>query len=230
MVGEMRDHETAEIAMQASLTGHMVLSTIHTNDATSTIVRLADLGIKPYLIASSLNGVIAQRLVRVICNFCKEKYDPGIDELVYLRLKANSETPFSFYRGRGCDHCKKTGYVGRTGIFEVLPISSRIKEMIVSKASEAEIRYAAIAEGMRTLGGDALEKVKMGITTMDELKRVAHLEGDAATLCSCCGKILAEDFAVCPYCGHSIETICPNCRKHRASDWVVCPYCKTNFT
>lgn len=229
MVGEMRDHETAEIAMQASLTGHLVLSTIHTNDAASTVTRLMDLGIKPYLIASSLNAVVAQRLVRVICSHCKEKYVPTMDDLMHLRLREKGPPPFDFYRGRGCEHCKNTGYMGRVGIFEVLPVTSKIKELIVARGAETDIRHAAIAEGMKTLGEDALEKVKMGITTVEEVRRIAHMEGDRASLCASCGRVLAEDFAVCPYCGHSVETICPKCRKHRASDWVVCPYCKTSF-
>lgn len=230
MVGEMRDHETAEIAMQASLTGHLVLSTIHTNDASSTVIRLMDLGIQPYLIASSLNAVVAQRLVRVICSYCKEQYVPTADDLMHLRLREKGAPPFDFYRGRGCEHCKNTGYMGRAGVFEVLPVTSRIKELIVARGAETDIRHAAIAEGMKTLGEDALEKVKMGITTVEEVRRIAHLEGDRASVCAGCGRVLAEDFAVCPYCAHSIETICPKCRKHRASDWVICPYCKTSFT
>lgn len=230
MIGEMRDYETAEIAMQASLTGHMVLSTLHTNDAAATITRLIDLGIEPYLIASSLKAVIAQRLVRVICNNCKEKYKPEEDDIFYLRIDKDENIPFEFYRGKGCDYCKNTGYIGRVGLFEVLSISSRIKELIDSKAGETEIRETAAAEGMKTLKDDAIEKVKAGITSVEEVRRVVYLEGEGAKVCSSCGKVISEDFPVCPYCGHCVETICSNCGKHRLPEWIMCPYCKTNLT
>lgn len=229
MVGEMRDRETAEIAMQASLTGHVVLSTLHTNDSVASIVRLMNLGIQPYLIASSVNGVIAQRLVRVICSHCKEQYVPSTEDLLSVRIKDTETAPFKVYRGKGCDHCKNSGYSGRTGIYEVFPMSARIKEMIASKASEGEIRQTAIAEGMKTLGENALEKVRMGITTLEEIRRVVYTEGESASVCSSCGKVVNADFKVCAYCGHSIESICPVCSRPRSTEWTVCPYCKTSL-
>ena len=230
MVGEMRDRETAEIAMQASLTGHVVLSTLHTNDSVASIVRLINLGIQPYLIASSINGVIAQRLVRVICPHCKEQYVPSTEDLLNIRMKDTETTPFKVYRGKGCDYCKNSGYRGRTGIYEVFPMSARIKEMIASKASEGEIRQTAVAEGMKTLGENALEKVGMGITTLEEIRRVVFMEGESASVCSSCGKVVNADFKVCAYCGHSIESLCPKCSRPRSTEWIVCPYCKTSFT
>lgn len=230
MVGEMRDRETAEIAMQASLTGHLVVSTMHTNDATGSVIRLIDLGIQPYLIASSLNGVIAQRLVRVICPHCKEQYTPSKDELLYIKVKDFNKTGFKFYKGKGCDKCRQTGYLGRIGVYEVFPITAGIKEMIAMKALEAEIRQAAIADGMRTIGEDALEKVKMGITTFEELGRIISLEGESASMCSFCGRVLSEEFGICPYCGNPVETHCPKCGKHRSPEWIVCPYCKTSYS
>ena len=229
MVGEMRDRETAEIAMQASLTGHVVLSTLHTNDSVASIVRLMNLGIQPYLIASSVNGVIAQRLVRVICPHCKEQYLPSTEDLLNIRMKDTETAPFKVYRGKGCDHCKNSGYSGRTGIYEVFPMSARIKEMIASKASEGEIRQTAIAEGMKTLGENALEKVRMGITTLEEIRRVVFMEGESASVCSSCGKVVNADFKVCAYCGHSIEALCPVCSRPRSAEWTVCPYCKTSL-
>ena len=229
MVGEMRDRETAEIAMQASLTGHVVLSTLHTNDSVASIVRLLNLGIQPYLIASSVNGVIAQRLVRVICPHCKEQYVPSTEDLLNIRMKDTETAPFNVYRGKGCDHCKNSGYSGRTGIYEVFPMSARIKEMIASRASEGEIRQTAIAEGMKTLGENALEKVRMGITTLDEIRRVVYLEGESASVCSFCGKVVNADFKVCAYCGHSIESLCPKCSRPRSAEWIICPYCKTSL-
>ena len=229
MVGEMRDRETAEIAMQASLTGHVVLSTLHTNDSVASIVRLMNLGIQPYLIASSINGVIAQRLVRVICRNCKEQYVPSTEDLLNIRMKDTETAPFNVYRGKGCDNCKNSGYSGRTGIYEVFPMSARIKEMIASKASEGEIRQTAIAEGMKTLGENALEKVRMGITTLEEIRRVVFMEGESASVCSSCGKVVNADFKVCAYCGHSIESLCPKCSRPRSAEWIVCPYCKTSL-
>lgn len=229
MVGEMRDRETAEIAMQASITGHMVLSTLHTNDSVASIVRLMNLGIQPYLIASSVNGVIAQRLVRIICSHCKEQYLPSTEDLLSIRIKDTETAPFKVYRGKGCDHCKNSGYSGRTGIYEVFPMSARIKEMITSKASEGEIRQTAVAEGMKTLGENALEKVRMGITTLEEIRRVVFMEGESASVCSSCGKVVNADFKVCAYCGHSIESICPICSRPRSTEWIVCPYCKTSL-
>lgn len=229
MVGEMRDRETAEIAMQASLTGHVVLSTLHTNDSVASIIRLMNLGIQPYLIASSVNGVIAQRLVRVICTHCKEQYLPSTEDLLNIRMKDTETAPFKVYRGKGCDHCKNSGYSGRTGIYEVFPMSARIKEMIASKASEGEIRQTAIAEGMKTLGENALEKVRMGITTLEEIRRVVFMEGESASVCSSCGKVVNADFKVCAYCGHSIEALCPVCSRPRSAEWTVCPYCKTSL-
>ncbi len=229
MVGEMRDRETAEIAMQASLTGHVVLSTLHTNDSVASIVRLMNLGIQPYLIASSVNGVIAQRLVRVICSHCKEQYVPSTEDLLSVRIKDTETAPFKVYRGKGCDHCKNSGYSGRTGIYEVFPMSARIKEMIASKASEGEIRQTAIAEGMKTLGENALEKVRMGITTLEEIRRVVYTEGESASVCSSCGKVVNADFKVCAYCGHPIESICPICSRPRSTEWTICPYCKTSL-
>jgi type IV pilus assembly protein PilB len=230
MVGEMRDLETAEIAIQASLTGHLVLSTLHTNDATSSIIRLLDLGIKPYLIASSLNGVIAQRLVRVLCPHCKERYTPSREDLLSIRMREAERPPFDFYRGKGCEHCKKTGYIGRTGIFEVFPVTTKIREMIASRATEIQIRQTAIAEGLRTLGEDALDKIRMGVTSIEELRRVVYLEGESTSICSACGRTISADFPVCPFCGHSVSTLCPSCGRHRDPEWIVCPYCKSSLT
>src|SRR3989304_262487 len=229
MVGEMRDRETAEIAMQASLTGHVVLSTLHTNDSVASIIRLMNLGIQPYLIPSSITGVIAQRLFRVICRNCKEQYVPSTEDLLNIRMKDTETAPFNVYRGKGCDNCKNSGYSGRTGIYEVFPMSARIKEMIASKASEGEIRQTAIAEGMKTLGENALEKVRMGITTLEEIRRVVFMEGESASVCSSCGKVVNADFKVCAYCGHSIESLCPKCSRPRSAEWIVCTYCKTSL-
>ncbi|MDR7402474.1 MAG: type IV-A pilus assembly ATPase PilB [Armatimonadota bacterium] len=176
MVGEIRDRETAEIAIQASLTGHLVLSTIHTNDAPSATTRLIDMGIEPFLVSSSLIGVLAQRLARTICAHCKEAYTPPVEALHRLGLRPEEGEEIVFYRGRGCDRCKGTGYKGRTGIFELMVMSEAIRELVLKGASAAQIRDQAVAEGMKTLAEDGILKVLEGVTTVDELLRVVFVE------------------------------------------------------
>jgi general secretion pathway protein E len=171
MVGEIRDLETAEISIHASLTGHLVLSTLHTNDAPSAITRLIDMGIEPFLVASSFVCILAQRLVRVICPHCKESYRPTEQEIAYL----NVETPPELlYRGRGCDRCLDKGYLGRTGIYELLEITPEARKMTIERRDSQTIRDAAISSGFRTLKDNAVEKVLLGITTTDEVLRVTQ--------------------------------------------------------
>ena len=169
MVGEIRDLATAEIAMQASLTGHLVLSTLHTNDAPSALVRLIDMGIEPFLVASSLTVVVAQRLVRTICPHCKISYKPSELEMSYF-----SNIPDVLYRGTGCDKCKNRGYLGRTGIFEFLVIDNEIRPMITDKIDSQSIKNYAISKGMKTLRQDGIGKVGGGITTLEEVLRVTQ--------------------------------------------------------
>jgi general secretion pathway protein E len=169
MVGEIRDYETAEIAIQASLTGHLVLSTLHTNDAPSALTRLLDMGVEPFLAASSLTGVIAQRLLRRICPHCKEKYRPSKHEASYF-----SSPPEYLQRGAGCSKCDSTGYLGRTGIFELLIADNEIRRMISRKADAREIKSFAISRGMKTLMTDGLAKAAEGTTTLEEVLRVTQ--------------------------------------------------------
>ncbi|MNS26329.1 Type II secretion system protein E [compost metagenome] len=174
MVGEIRDNETAEIAIRASLTGHLVLSTIHTNDAISTITRLRDMDIEPYLIASSLLGVVAQRLVRRICPECRTSYTPTEQETILLNNHGREVQ--TLYRGKGCGNCNQTGYRGRLAIHEVLLINDRIRQMITSSASVEELRQAAREQGLVDLMDDGFDKVLQGVTTVQEVLRetVAH--------------------------------------------------------
>ncbi len=170
MVGEIRDKETADIAIQASLTGHLVFSTLHTNDSTSSLTRLIDMGVEPFLISSSVIAILAQRLVRLICPKCKEKYAPSAEALSDLKLDAKIQ----LYRGKGCNNCRNTGFLGRVGIYELLVINEEIKNMVCAKQSANEIRKKAIAGGMRTLYEDGLGKVKKGLTTIEEVLRVTE--------------------------------------------------------
>jgi type IV pilus assembly protein PilB len=175
MVGEIRDAETAQIAVQAALTGHLVFSTLHTNDAASALTRLIDMDVETFLISSSVIGVIAQRLVRVICEKCKEEYTPGKDVLSGLNIKGNSNNDgkVKLYRGTGCSFCKNTGYYGRTSIYELIVLDEEIRSLIISKASSNIIKDAAIKKGMKTLKDSGLEKALQGITTIEEVLRVA---------------------------------------------------------
>jgi general secretion pathway protein E len=172
MVGEIRDTETAEYAVQAALTGHLVLSTLHTNDAPSSITRLQDLGIPHFLITSTLIGILAQRLVRENCTHCLEEYAPTPEEAVMLRMPLDKIQAYRFKRGRGCLHCRQTGYSGRVGVFEVLPLSDKVRSLVTAGKGAQEIFRAGRDEGMRTLREAALEKVLRGVTTTTEMIRV----------------------------------------------------------
>jgi len=171
MVGEIRDAETADIAVHAALTGHLVLSTLHTNDAPSAVTRLSDMDIEPFLIASSLEGVIAQRLVRRICEHCREPYKPDEEELKELGLEGFEG---EFYRGKGCEHCLGTGYRGRIGVYEVLELDDDLKSLITKTQDSNEIKKLAREKGYRTMLEDGIEKVKKGITTSSELISVVR--------------------------------------------------------
>ncbi|RMG60909.1 MAG: type II secretion system protein GspE [Deltaproteobacteria bacterium] len=229
MVGEMRDTETATIAMQASLTGHLVLSTVHTNNAVSTISRIRNLGIPSYLIASTIIGIVAQRLVRVICPNCKVEDSPSEESLIKLGISGKTSTGLKFYRGKGCSKCGWTGYKGRTGIYEILVFSQRIKDLVASDASESSIRQMAIAEGMKTLAQSGLEKVLKGITSVNEVIRVIQTDEDYGSLCPDCEAVLGPDFIACPHCGRKLVDTCPACQKTVDPLWRFCPYCRFDF-
>jgi len=228
MIGEIRDEETAEIAIQASMTGHLVLSTLHTNDAPSAVTRLIDIGIPPYLIASSLIGIAAQRLVRTICPDCKEEYVPSQDSLARLNLDQN-DLPFKFYRGAGCLNCNNTGFKGRTIIEEIMIIGPKIRELIQSSATADTLREAAMAMGMTTLGVSGIKKIERGVTTIDEVLKAVHEKEELTTVCPHCSKTVSLDFRDCPYCKNPIVPTCSSCKKIVQPDWVVCPYCRNSL-
>jgi type IV pilus assembly protein PilB len=173
LVGEIRDGETALIATEAALTGHLVFSTLHTNDAPTAIARMIEMGIEPFLVASSVIGVLAQRLVRVICPDCKEAYTPPVEAFRRLNLAMDLES-VTFYRGRGCERCRQTGYKGRIGVFELITVSNHLRELILRKAPTHELRQAGLESGMVTLRQDAMQKILEGITTMEEALRVVY--------------------------------------------------------
>jgi type IV pilus assembly protein PilB len=226
LVGEIRDLETAEITFQAAMTGHLVLSTLHTNSSLSAITRLLDLGVDPFLIASSVNLIVAQRLARCICVQCKEQYSPPNPLLEKLRIEKGD---YVFQRGRGCAACGKTGYAGRVGIFETLRMTATLKELIRRKASEAELRKAASAAGTRFLLEEALAKVREGVTDLEELVRVIELQPDEIIHCPRCNSFIHMDFRSCPYCMHLLRNACEFCGQELKPEWKLCPYCSRSM-
>jgi len=177
LVGETRDLETAQIAVQASLTGHLVLTTLHTNDAPSSIVRLIDLGIEPFLLTATIEGIVAQRLVRTVCKHCKEEYVPEEEELMELELTPDNVRGKHFMRGKGCDKCNGSGYKGRLGLYEIMEINDELRELIMNGASTAIMRDRARKQGMRLLRESGLLAIYEGVTTIDEVVRETVLDG-----------------------------------------------------
>ncbi len=174
LIGEIRDLETAEIAIQSALTGHLVFSTVHTNDAPSTITRLRDMGVESFLLASSINAILAQRLVRIICPACRERYQPDAQEAAGIGLSLELLAEHPIYRGRGCEECRNTGYRGRTGIHEFMIIDDDLKRLILQTSDSSALRRQAQANGMSTLLQDGAAKVLAGVTTIEEVFRVAQ--------------------------------------------------------
>jgi type IV pilus assembly protein PilB len=175
MVGEIRDADTAKIAIEAALTGHLVLSTLHTNDAPGTLTRLNEMGVEPFLIGSAVSAVLAQRLARKLCTHCSEMYAPSVEELIEARVSpevASSSDGMVLYRKRGCPRCNQTGYRGRLGIFQLMPMNEALAELAIRKASRDEIEREAMSAGMRTLWDDGMAKVAAGLTSVEELARV----------------------------------------------------------
>jgi type IV pilus assembly protein PilB len=169
MVGEIRDKETADIAIQAALTGHLIFSTIHTNDAPSTIMRLIDMGVDPVYVGSALKLVVAQRLMRKVCTNCKKPFEPTDDDLQILQLKRADVEGARFFKGEGCPKCGGSGYKGRLAVYEIMKVDQKLSDLIFARADLNEIRIQAIKDGMRTLRTIALEKWKNGITSMEEV-------------------------------------------------------------
>jgi len=176
LVGEIRDLETADIAVRASLTGHLVFTTVHTNDAPSTIARLLDLGLEPFLVTATMEGIIAQRLVRTICTRCKEQFAPTEDMLLEVSLTPDDVADRTFFRGTGCDYCRGTGYSGRMAIFEIMLLDDEIRELIMNRSSTSVIREAARKRGMRSLRESGLLAVYDGLTTIEEVASQTMVE------------------------------------------------------
>jgi len=225
LLGEIRDLETAEIAFRAAMTGHLVLSTLHTRDAASSVIRLVDLGVPRYLVSSLLVGVVAQRLVRSLCPFCRIEEVPSPSILLRLGLLQKNLEEFTFYRGQGCQGCGGQGYKGRLGLFEVMELNPKLRDLILQACSETELREEAISQGMSVLGEEGLKKVKTGQTSVSELHRVIDVENYLPVFCNGCGEPLSSHFRSCPFCGRTLHFCCRTCGKPLRSHWKICPYC-----
>jgi len=224
LVGEVRDQETAEIAFHAAMTGHLVLTSLHTNNAIATVLRLLDLGIDPFVITSSVTLVVAQRLARVTCNQCRTVYTPP--PRLLQRLKWD-DPDFVFTRGRGCPACHGTGFKGRVGIYEILRLTPAVREVINVKGSELDIRKAALSSGFVTLVEDAREKLRSGLTTPEELLRVIQLSDEVVIPCPRCGRPVSNEAGKCLYCAESARLLCRVCGQEVPQDLPVCPRCAT---
>ena len=224
LVGEMRDHETADTAFKAALTGHMVLTTLHTNSAVASITRLVDMGIKPYIIASALEGVIAQRLVRKICTSCATRSAPD-HALMELLGIAPGYFGTKIACGQGCPQCNNTGYRGRVGIYEMFVMNDDFRQLIGSDYKESEVLNLARVNGMKTLLEDGLEKVRLGWTTLDEVLRVVGPTVKMERSCEACERTIDSKFLFCPHCGSFRHNCCKSCHMPLEDDWKICPFC-----
>jgi type IV pilus assembly protein PilB len=222
LVGEIRDRETAEIAFRASMTGQLVLTTLHTNSSAATVLRLLDLGVDPFVIASSVTTIVAQRLARRTCNQCRESYTPS--ERLLRRLMWDDKD-FVFQRGRGCRDCLETGFKGRIGIYEILKMTMPVRAAIGRKATEADIVKAATTSGYMSLLEDARSKIRAGITTPEEVLRVIQLRDGDENVCPRCSRPISGAEGVCPSCNEYTRSACVGCGSEVSPSWQFCPRC-----
>ena len=224
LVGEIRDRETSEITFHAAMTGHMVLTTLHANNSLATVLRLLDLGVDPFAITSSVTLMIAQRLARRICDQCRGPYSPAAPTLSKIKW---DEPTFAYTRGHGCRACHGTGFRGRIGIFEILKMTPAVRKAINERASEMELRRAAMRAGFVPLMADARDKIRRGMTTAEEILRVIQTGDDTGAPCVRCGEPVPMEGERCPNCVEMAELNCLKCGQQLSVDWRVCPRCNT---
>jgi len=224
LVGEIRDKETADVAFKAASTGHMVLTTLHTNSAVASITRLIDIGVPAYMLASAIEGILAQRLVRTLCGHCKIERNADIEQLNLLNIP-DGYLPAKIAHAVGCSKCDKTGYLGRTGIYELFVMNEDFRHIISGHYKEAEMVQLARSAGMKTLIEDGTEKVKNGETTLDELLRVLGPQMLHERYCPRCMKKIDAKLLFCPYCGSFKQDTCEKCQMAVEKDWKVCGFC-----
>jgi len=223
LLGEIRDEETADVAFKAALTGHLVLSTLHTNSTVASLTRLIDIGVKPYLLASALEGIIAQRLVRRICESCRTRVEPAAETLALLRLRPE-DFPTAF-AGTGCERCDHSGYRGRTGLFELMVVTDELRRGIAGGVEESAVTGLARAAGMRTLLEDGLEKARAGVTTLEEVLRVMGPPTRYEEPCGACRRPFEVTHGFCPFCGSERRNRCGGCHRTLEPLWSHCPGC-----
>ncbi len=224
LVGEVRDLETADVAFKAALSGHMVLTTLHTNNSIASVTRLLDLGIKPYLISSALEGILSQRLVRTLCKHCRVLEAPHAEVVEMLRIPGESLPP-EVWHARGCPRCNETGYLGRTGIYELFVMNDDFRQLISEGYQESKLFEMARLGGLQTLLEDGLEKVRRGITTLDELLRVVGPQIRHERVCENCHRNIDAKFLYCPFCGNFKHNVCTECKTILEEEWKLCPSC-----
>lgn len=228
LVGEVRDGETAELALKASLTGHLVLTTLHTNSAVAALTRLVDMGAEPFLVASSLTAAIAQRLVRTPCTSCAAPYVPDELTLAGLGLSEPDLAGAAPRRGSGCPECGGTGYRGRTAVYEVLSVGVAMRQVLLHDPSEEAVSAQARAEGILTLRAAAIEKARRAETTFEEAARVTHVDHGGQHACHACERPVEQDMVVCPWCTATLDRgHCERCARRLDPDWKICPWCRT---
>jgi len=225
LIGNLSDRDIISMAMQAAGKRQLVIAGVHADHAHSAAARLAETAIDLSTIASSLIGVIAQRLVRRLCTACRRQYTADAETLRALAIPETSAAEMAFYHAVGCDECHGTGYKGRIALYEVMRITDRVRRLIAQGAAADLVREAAIEGGMVPLGDDGLAKVKAGITTTDELLRVVTAVHAVRVACPACGGAVASDFKVCPRCAHRLSGGCHKCGRSLQPDWEYCPYC-----
>lgn len=223
LVGETRDKETAKIAVEAALTGHLVFTTLHTNDAPGSIMRLNEMGIEPFLISSSTIGIIAQRLLRKLCPHCKQAYTPEKQMLDFLGIGMLENK--TYYRGKGCEKCNGTGYKGRIGAYEVMKVNDQIRDLISKGSNSIILKFAALQSGMKTLLEYSLELAREGLTTLEEVIRVTLSSEGLSSLCPGCGKPVGDEFYKCPFCQYELKKVCPRCKVVIQEGWLSCAKC-----
>jgi len=228
LVGEVRDAETSELALKAALTGHLVLTTLHTNSAAAALTRLIDMGSDPFLVASSLSLAVAQRLVRRPCTRCAQPYLPEEDLLALLGLRTEDLASATPRRGVGCSECGQTGYRGRTAVYEVLVVDAEMRRILLRDPSEDAVLAQAKVAGMRTLRASALVKAMDGRTTFEEVLRVTTSDHAGGSSCGACDRPVEQDMVVCPWCAAELgSTRCGSCDRDLDALWALCPWCRT---
>ncbi|MEM7243767.1 MAG: ATPase, T2SS/T4P/T4SS family [Acidobacteriota bacterium] len=225
LVGEIRDVATAEIACRAALTGHKVFSTLHTNDACQAVTRLTDMGCSPHLIAATLKGVLAQRLLRLICQSCSQPYEANETE----RSLLGQAKPPTLHRGTGCEACSGIGYKGRQAVFEYYTIDNNAQRLILERAAAQALRHAATKSGMSTMVESGRQLVLQGKTTVSELQRELMAADEREQLCHSCQRVVSADYSHCPFCQVTLREHCPSCHEPVDAAWEACPHCGEEF-